>query len=297
MRRIAIIGAGQAGLQLALTLRAHGYRVTVVSDRDADRIRSGRVLSTQVMFATALSTERAAGLDFWADEAPRITGMGVTVAGPDGSPAIDWYARLTGYAQSVDQRVKMSGWLEAFAERGGDLVVGAASEADLDALAGSHDLVLVAAGRGELAGGFGRDPDRSAHDRPMRSLAAAYLHGVGPRPGHDPVSVRINLVPGAGEVFVMPALTRSGPCHIVLVEGVPGGPFDVFEQVADPAGQVARMRELLGEYVPRRRRSTSSGCWARHSNCPRWHAGSSTATTTRPTSPAGSTTRTGCAPT
>ena len=40
MKRIAIIGAGQSGLQLALGLLDAGYEVTVVSDRSAEQIRT-----------------------------------------------------------------------------------------------------------------------------------------------------------------------------------------------------------------------------------------------------------------
>ena len=35
MKRIAIVGAGQSGLQLAFTLLDHGYHVTLATNRDA----------------------------------------------------------------------------------------------------------------------------------------------------------------------------------------------------------------------------------------------------------------------
>ena len=54
MRKILIVGAGQAGLQLALGLQSKGYEVTLMSNRTADEIRNGRVMSTQCMFDTAL---------------------------------------------------------------------------------------------------------------------------------------------------------------------------------------------------------------------------------------------------
>ena len=41
MRKILIVGAGQAGLQLALSLQAEGYDVTVMSARTPDEIRNG----------------------------------------------------------------------------------------------------------------------------------------------------------------------------------------------------------------------------------------------------------------
>ena len=50
MRKILVVGAGQSGLQLALGLQSQGYEVTLMSNRTADEIRSGRVMSTQCMF-------------------------------------------------------------------------------------------------------------------------------------------------------------------------------------------------------------------------------------------------------
>src|SRR6478752_283065 len=85
MRKILIVGAGQSGLQLALGLQSNGYEVTLMSNRTADEIRTGRVMSTQCMFHTALQHERDLQLNFWESQAPRIEGVGVSVAGRDAS--------------------------------------------------------------------------------------------------------------------------------------------------------------------------------------------------------------------
>ncbi|MFC8449065.1 styrene monooxygenase/indole monooxygenase family protein [Kitasatospora sp. NPDC057223] len=250
MRRILIVGAGQAGLQLALGLQSNGYDVTVMTNRTADEIRDGRVMSTQCMFASALQTERELGINFWEQEAPRIEGLGVSVTGPESARVIDWVGRLNGYAQSVDQRVKMSGWLETFAERGGQVVVHGVAVSDLDYFARTYDLVLVAAGKGELVSMFGRDASRSPYDAPQRALAVSYVHGLGPRPEHDFRAVRCNLVPGAGELFIMPTLTTSGPADILFWEGVPGGPLDVFTDVKDPAEHLRLTLDLMRTFTP-----------------------------------------------
>ncbi|WP_371483132.1 styrene monooxygenase/indole monooxygenase family protein [Kitasatospora sp. NBC_00315] len=250
MRRILIVGAGQAGLQLALGLQSNGYDVTVMTNRTADEIRDGRVMSTQCMFDTALQTERDLGINFWEQEAPRIEGVGVSVTGPETARVIDWVGRLNGYAQSVDQRVKMSGWLETFAERGGQVVVHGVAVSDLDYFARTYDLVLVAAGKGELVSMFGRDASRSPYDAPQRALAVSYVHGLGPRPEHDFRAVRCNLVPGVGELFVMPCLTTSGPGDILFWEGIPGGPLDVFGDVKDPGEHLRLTLELMRTFTP-----------------------------------------------
>ncbi|WP_329136364.1 FAD-binding oxidoreductase [Streptomyces sp. NBC_01476] len=251
MRKILIVGAGQAGLQLALGLQSQGYDVTVMSNRTADEIRGGRVMSTQCMFTSALQHERDLGLNFWEDQAPRIEGLGVSVSAPDASRPIDWVGRLKGYAQSVDQRVKMAGWLETFAERGGKVVIHGVAVSDLDYFARAYDLVLVAAGKGELVSMFGRDASRSPYDAPQRALAVAYVHGLGPRPEHpDFLAVRCNLVPGVGELFVMPTLTTSGPADILFWEGIPGGPLDVFQGVKDPEEHLRLTLELMRRFTP-----------------------------------------------
>ena len=167
MRKILVVGAGQSGLQLALGLQSHGYEVTLMSNRTADEIRSGRVMSTQCMFHTALQHERDLQLNFWESQAPKIEGLGVSVAAPgshDPGPtqrAIDWMGRLDGHAQSVDQRVKMAGWMETFVQRGGKLVIHGAAVSDLDYFSRTYDLVMVSAGKGELVQMFGRDAGRS----------------------------------------------------------------------------------------------------------------------------------------
>ncbi|HEX3749238.1 MAG TPA: FAD-binding oxidoreductase, partial [Streptosporangiaceae bacterium] len=166
-RKILIVGAGQSGLQLAHGLLQQGYQVTLMSARTAGEIRAGRVMSTQAMFDAALQHERDLGINFWEDEAPHFDGIGFSLAGPDGNLALDWAGHLDAYAQSVDQRVKMSGWMEAFEQRGGRVIIHGVTVSDLDRLAPRYDLTIVAAGKGELVQLFGRDPSHSPYATPQ----------------------------------------------------------------------------------------------------------------------------------
>jgi 2-polyprenyl-6-methoxyphenol hydroxylase-like FAD-dependent oxidoreductase len=251
MPKVLIVGAGQSGLQLALTLREHDYDVTLMSARTPDEIRRGRVMSTQCMFGDALQIERDHGLNLWEADTVRVEGLGVSVAGPDSSRVMDWVGRLDEYAQSVDQRLKMAGWLELLEERGGKVVIHGVTTADLDKLTALYDLVIVAAGKGELVQLFDRNPERSPFTRPQRVLSLAYVHGLAPRPEHpDFAAVRFNIVPGVGELFVIPARTLSGNCEILFFEGVPGGPLDCWDDRPGPQDHLERILGLMRRYLP-----------------------------------------------
>ena len=248
-RRIAIVGAGRSGLQLALGLVGAGHEVTLVSNRTAEQFATGQVQSSQCMFGNALETERTLGLDFWSAACPPVEGIALAVPAPDGDgKAIDWAARLDRPAQSVDQRLKLSGWLREYERRGGGLAVQEAGIDDLERLSGEHELVVVATGKGELGGLFARDAERSPYETPQRALALTYVRGMEPRPGFS--AVCFNLIPGIGEYFVFPALTTNGPCEIMVFEGIPGGPMDCWADVRSPAEHLARSLEVLERFLP-----------------------------------------------
>ncbi|WP_049027430.1 styrene monooxygenase/indole monooxygenase family protein, partial [Burkholderia cenocepacia] len=62
--------------------------------------------------------------------------------------------------------------------------------------------------------------------------------------------VRFNLLPGIGEYFVFPALTITGPCEIMVFEGIPGGPLDCWADVKTPEQHLDRSLSFLQQYVP-----------------------------------------------
>jgi 2-polyprenyl-6-methoxyphenol hydroxylase-like FAD-dependent oxidoreductase len=250
VRKILIVGAGQAGLQLALSLQAEAYDVTVLSARTSDEIRSGWPTSTQVMFHPALNREREYQLNFWENDAPRVSGIGAALAPAPGTRALKFFGPWSPYAMSVDQRLKMSVWLEEFENRGGRVIYHPVMTSDLAGLASMYDLTLIAAGKGEIVDLFDRDPTRSKYEAPGRILAAIYLHGMEESPDFPPVAMRINVEPGVTELFTMPAQTMSGPCRIAFVESVPGSPFDAFRDRPDPAEHLRRLRVLLAEHLP-----------------------------------------------
>jgi hypothetical protein len=249
MRNITIVGAGQAGLQLGLGLLQKGYRVRVISNRTAEDIATGKVMSSQFMFNDALQSERDLGINYWEKQCPYTDGLGVVIPKPDGSgKAVDWVYALDKPGQAVDQRVKYPGWMKKLQELGGELVIRDASVADLENYVRSSDLVIVAGGKGDIAKLFERDAKRSPFDKPMRALALTYMTGLTP---YKPLSrVSFNLVPTVGEYFVFPALTTTGPCEIMVFEGIPGGPMDCWNDVKTPDQHLERSVEILNKFLP-----------------------------------------------
>lgn len=249
-RTITILGGGQAGLQLACGLLRHDYDVTIVQNRSAEDMRAGKVLSSQCMFGEALQNERDVGLNFWDDSCPTVDSINFVVPSSDmpGAKALEWNGLLDRPGRSVDQRVKIPVWMDEFERRGGRLEIKEAATADLEAYAARSDLTIVAAGKGDIAKMFERDAAKSPFDRPQRALALTYVHGMTPRADHS--AVNFNFIPGVGEYFVFPALTHSGPCEIMVFEGIPGGPMDCWKDIATPEAHLARSKWILDTFLP-----------------------------------------------
>jgi 2-polyprenyl-6-methoxyphenol hydroxylase-like FAD-dependent oxidoreductase len=245
-----IVGAGQSGLQLGIGLLDDGHDVTVVSNRTPEDLRNGRLTSGQCMFGAALATERALGIDLWEQECPQAEGMAITVANPaGGNLLIDWAARLDVGAMSVDQRVKMPAWMELFEQRGGRLEIARAEIDDLERYSDTHDLVIIAAGRGGPTNLFRRVPELSPFEKPQKEVAIVAVTGVAPRPEWD--AVCFNMVPGVGENIVVPTLTPSGPGHLIALQMVPGEAPDRFRDADTVEKHLAVTKQLQKEFVPR----------------------------------------------
>lgn len=249
-KHFTIVGGGQSGLQLGIGLLKAGHEVRIVQNRTGEEIEKGKVLSSQCMFDAALQNERDLGINFWEAECPTVDSINFTVPAPDapGVKAIDWNGKLDSYAQSVDQRVKIPRWMKEFTRLGGDMVIHDASLDDLETYAKESDLVIVAAGKGDIAKMFERDAERSPYDRPQRALALTYVTGMAPRPDHSAVS--FNLIPTVGEYFTFPALTTTGPCDIMVFEGIPGGPMDCWKEVKTPEEHLAKSKWILDTFLP-----------------------------------------------
>lgn len=250
MRKFTIVGGGQSGLMVAIGLLKAGHKVRVVQNRTGEEIARGKVLSSQCMFSNAVQHERDLGIDFWSDECPPVQGINFIVPNPDGSGTklIDWTGKLDRNAYAVDQRVKMPRWLDEFTRLGGELVIADAGVEELESYAAEDDLVDVASGKGEVGRLFARDAEKSPYDKPQRALALTYVTGMTPREPHS--AVEFNLIPGVGEYFVFPSLTTTGPCEIMVLEGIPGGPMDCWAEVKSPEEHLEKSLWILKTFLP-----------------------------------------------
>jgi hypothetical protein len=247
MNGIGIIGAGIAGLQLALFLQQHDLPVTLYADRTADAIMAGRLPNTVGRFGHTRLREQALGVDHWGAPDQLAQGFHVRVGG---EMPIAFDGRFQVPASTVDMRLYAGTLLQDFETRGGDVVIGAVDAVDVARLANHHDLMVVASGRGPLADMFPRIPEHTPFTSPQRMITAGYFHGLA---GPGPLGAGINLVPGQGEIFHSRFQTFGGPVTNLLIEGVPGSEFAALRFMRyedDPQRFEDYVLYLLRTYVP-----------------------------------------------
>jgi hypothetical protein len=246
-QKIAIIGAGQAGLQLGIHLLEKGnFDVSLYTDKSAKQVHEGRILSSQGMFDTDIQKERFLGLNFWDKQAPKNTVFTHFIADPISHDfVVNWQGKVPPY-QSIDQRIKFSDWMNIFEKIGGKLFIQHVDLTDLDLIAKQNSLTIVATGKGEMSKLFTRNNTRSDFKAPQRKLACLYVHGTSPS---SHLGVRANTIPGVGEYFTVPGLTLSGKCEMMLFEGIPGGNFDCWENISENTC-IQKAKKLLQEFLP-----------------------------------------------
>jgi 2-polyprenyl-6-methoxyphenol hydroxylase-like FAD-dependent oxidoreductase len=245
---IGIVGTGISGLHLALRLQQYGIDATLYTAQDPDGIRSGPPLNFVTRFHSTRAREKQLGLTSWESSAYDNAWMHMSLEVPDGP---SFRGRLPRPASSVDFRMYLAALLEEYQRRGGTPVRRqVADRADLERLAGMHELVVVAAGRGALTDTFPRDPDRSPYSAAPRHLAGGLFHGVRES---EPPGMSMHMVPGAGEIHAPAYHSFDGRVTAVLVEAVPDGPFAALtdqDHRQDPGRFTKELLELITAYAP-----------------------------------------------
>ncbi len=180
MARVAVIGAGTAGLIFAYSLLKRGHDVVIYSDKTPDQwLNESKPTGTAYLYGETIDIERELGLDHWTET--MFGGSGVLL---DFKPTLDGDVRMVvagsfgSYGSGIDMRMRVHRWLCDLEAAGGKLVIEAVTPKRADEIAKGADLTVLAAGKAELAQLIPRDAERSVYDRPQRHLSMAIVTGV-----------------------------------------------------------------------------------------------------------------------
>ncbi|MES2644181.1 MAG: styrene monooxygenase/indole monooxygenase family protein [Myxococcota bacterium] len=253
MRRIAIIGSGQAGLLAAHALAQRGYTVTVYTDRTAEEwLERCRPTGTAGRFEPSLAWERELGLDHWQDAAVGIEGIHLTFSLAPPNRLLTLTAKLPKPGKAIDLRLQSHRWLTDLPAAGAEVIHESVTVERLDVITAQNDLTIVAAGRADLCNLFPRDAARSVYDTPQRRLAMIITKGAPMGfEGVPFVPVKFNLFAPWGEAFWVPYHHRDhGPTWNLLFEAKAGGPMDRFGSAKSAEETLAIGKEVIRDLVP-----------------------------------------------
>ena len=255
MRRIAIIGSGQAGLINAHGLLKAGYQVSLYSDRTAKQwLTEGRPTGTAVRFPMALAYERELGLDFWKDSPAATAGVNFVLCLQPGTPFLTLNGFFPTSALAVDLRLQSSCWLEEFERRGGKLHIEKIDVTRLDQIAAEHDLTIVATGKGGLSQLFAVDESRSIYKKPQRHLSMVNVINTNDPPNWRDTKTKIARyyeLPTAGETIWTPYHHMThGTSWNLFSEAREGSPLDIFRDATSGPDVLDRFKQLIKKVYP-----------------------------------------------
>jgi hypothetical protein len=252
MRNIAIIGSGIAGCLTALGLNRAGHRVTLYSDRTPDDwLTKSAPTGTAARFAGSLDYDVALGVNHW-DSGPTCDGVSLAFGIKQANRLVTLTAKLDRPGRAIDVRAMSARWMQDLETRGGRVVIEAISRERLDAIAGEHDLTVVAAGRKDLCQLFARHAERSVYDGPQRKLCLVITRGGAMKIDGVPFRpVRFNLNQNSGEAFWVPYHHKDGePTWNLLFEAKAGGAMDRFDDAKSGADALAIAKRVIKDIAP-----------------------------------------------
>lgn len=248
MSEIGIVGAGTAGLQLALLLQQRGVEPTLYAERTADEVRSGRLPNTVIHNYRTRARERTLGVNHWDETALDIKGHWHYVPGEQ---PLSFPGYFGAPSLGVDYRLYQSALLEDFESRGGRAIYGAVGVDDVGALAAKHRLLVVCTGRGGFGELFPSIAGRSPFTSPARRLFAGLYTGI--RHDSDTHYVTLSLAAPHGEFIEAPMQTFGGNASVLLFECLPGGDFEAVSRMSyadDPEAHDRAVLDLVRRYNP-----------------------------------------------
>ena len=221
-----------------------------MSARTPDEIRNGWPTSTQVMMYRALDRERDVKLNLWDDTATPIGGIGFNLSPAPGVSAFSFSGAWARPGNSVDQRLKMSTWIELFEQRGGRVIYHSVMTSDLAGLAPMYDLTIIAAGKGEIVELFDRDAERSLYTRPAGTWPRSTSTAIAIPEGVTEPRMRVQPAARRGRVLPHARLSRSPGLRRAARRGHPRRPVRHLRRPSRARRTPAAARAMLLEHFP-----------------------------------------------
>lgn len=237
-KKICIIGSGTAGLQLAYSLKEE-FDVTVIHSNSSDKIRNGRIMSTQVHFGSTRTRENRFKMPKWEDRT-LLKSIHMTI----GNQKL-FVGRLKEPALSVDQRFYFSHCLKDLENQGVSFRLLRVNKDQIESLADEFDLTIDCSGKSGPLFPFPIEKQLSPIQVPQRKCIVGYFLGVKP---NDPPGISVTVLPEIGEMFEIPAMTEQGPVTILFIMAVPGGELDVFKEIKDVKEFTNQMKNITQKY-------------------------------------------------
>ncbi|WAC57219.1 styrene monooxygenase/indole monooxygenase family protein [Gordonia sp. SL306] len=260
-RSVGVVGAGLAGASAALGFAEAGFDVTLYSDKDQESLRD-KVPPTGVGVLFGKSREWDAEIIEDTYDVGNTTGISVRLhsgSGEDRTDVLEFNPEYGYIAQAVDLRLRADDRLGRFLDQGGHFEVGSVDVDRLDEIAGTHDLTLVATGKGGLSALFPVDGSRTHYREPQRKLLQVTLTGLDHGP--DAFAYRsseggnhslFNLDSENGEIFVGPFLHKdAGATWSFIVFAKPDGAWaPKIDEVDDAVSARAAIVDIFTGYFP-----------------------------------------------
>jgi 2-polyprenyl-6-methoxyphenol hydroxylase-like FAD-dependent oxidoreductase len=238
-RHIGIVGAGIAGLHLALYLQKHGVDATLITDRAPEDYRSLRLLNTVAHHHVTIAREDYLGVNHWKDPKDHYYYHDHAFNFPEPIKFRGYFSKAS---RAVDYRIYLPALMEDFQRRGGKIEYRRIEESDIGPLVARFDLLVVAAGKGPLGQLFAYRPEQTPYSQPQRRLCVGLYTGVR-QP--DPMNVTLSVSPGHGEMIVIPTITFGGVANALLMENVPGGDMEELAAISYEKDRQHFLRVLL----------------------------------------------------
>lgn len=240
-RHIGIVGAGIAGLHLALYLQKHGVDATVITDRPPEDYRNIRLLNTVAHHHVTIAREDYLGVNHWTDPKDHYYYHDHVFNFPQ---PLRFRGDFSKPSRAVDYRIYLPALMQDFTKRGGRIEYRRIEERDISPLVSRFDLLVVSTGKGPLGQLFTYRPEHTPYSQPQRRLCVGLYTGVR-QP--DPMNVTLSVSPGHGEMIVIPTITFGGIANALLMENVPGGDMEELATLSYDDNPKHFLKVLLGK--------------------------------------------------